>query len=55
MVDTLALHIGGRTADIDGDLKTLRFLKMMLVDVDKVVVAKSQHDENFTKMLNTNG
>ena len=51
VVDTLTEQIGGGAADIDANLETLRFMKMMLMDVGAVKVGRSRHDQGFLEML----
>jgi hypothetical protein len=51
VVDSLTQQIGGGAADIDANLETLRFMKMMLKDVGAVEVGRSRHDQGFLEML----
>ena len=53
-IDSLTCQIGGSWGDIDEDLETLRVMRVVLSDLDRVEVERSQHDQGFFEMLKAN-
>ena len=53
-MEALTRQVGGKPADLDLDLETLRFMKRMLADVGEVTVSRTSHDQGFLKMLKAN-